>query len=89
MVILNFFKDKILSKYAPKRTKLHPNPPSKAHGLVMQISKSEKKIIALATPLIRDCSQSLLRNHLHVLLLIFIMLPRVLRVFATYFKIVL
>ena len=43
MVIFEIFKDKIWSKYTPKRTKLHhfkkisrgsmpPNPPSKAHG---------------------------------------------------------
>ena len=43
------FKDKILSKYTPKRTKLHhlkkkfsggggmpPNPPNKAHGFAMR-----------------------------------------------------
>ena len=65
MVIIEIFKDKIWSKYTPKRTKLHhfkkfsrgsmpPNPPSKAHGFAMrsmslrdmQISKSEKKILA-------------------------------------------
>ena len=56
---MKFLKDKIRSKYTPKRTKLHhfkkkfPNPPSKAHGFAlrsmslrdMQISKSEKKFL--------------------------------------------
>ena len=39
MLIFKFFKDKILSKYTPKRTILKkilggmpPNPPTKAHG---------------------------------------------------------
>ena len=52
MVIFEKNKDKILSKYTLKRTKLHrfkkisrgsmpPNPPSNAHG-DMQIPKSEK-----------------------------------------------
>ena len=57
---MKFFKDKILSKYTPKRTKLHhfkkisrgsmpPNPPSTAHGFATCKFPNLKKMF-LAPP---------------------------------------